>query len=106
MSSGLAQSRLQLACHNRIDASLKRLKTSYVDIYWIHRFDPETPIEETMKALHDVVESGKVCFPLVVFVNSCWVTGSLHWRELHVDLPGVPELRHPYFMAIWAALSS
>lgn len=43
-----------------IDNSLKRLRTSYVDLYQIHRFDPETPIEETMEALHDCVKSGKV----------------------------------------------
>jgi aryl-alcohol dehydrogenase (NADP+) len=43
-----------------IDASLKRLGTDYVDLYQIHRWDPETPIEETMEALHDVVKSGKV----------------------------------------------
>jgi len=43
-----------------VDASLKRLKTPYIDVLQIHRFDPSTPPEETMKALHDVVESGKV----------------------------------------------
>ncbi len=42
-----------------IDASLKRLGTDYVDLYQIHRFDPETPLEETLEALHDVVKSGK-----------------------------------------------
>jgi len=42
-----------------IDASLKRLGTDYVDLYQIHRFDPETPIEETLEALHDVVKAGK-----------------------------------------------
>ncbi len=42
-----------------IDDSLRRLGTDYVDLYIIHRFDPETPIEETMEALHDVVRSGK-----------------------------------------------
>jgi aryl-alcohol dehydrogenase-like predicted oxidoreductase len=42
-----------------IDASLRRLGTDFVDLYQIHRFDPETPIEETMEALHDVVKSGK-----------------------------------------------
>jgi aryl-alcohol dehydrogenase (NADP+) len=42
-----------------IDASLKRLDTDFVDLYQIHRFDPQTPIEETMEALHDVVKAGK-----------------------------------------------
>jgi aryl-alcohol dehydrogenase-like predicted oxidoreductase len=42
-----------------IDASLKRLALEYVDLYQIHRWDPLTPIEETMEALHDVVAAGK-----------------------------------------------
>ncbi len=42
-----------------IDNGLRRLGTDYVDLYQIHRFDPGTPIEETMEALHDVVKSGK-----------------------------------------------
>jgi 1-deoxyxylulose-5-phosphate synthase len=42
-----------------IDASLERLDLDYVDLYQIHRWDPRTPIEETMEALHDVVKSGK-----------------------------------------------
>ncbi|QKZ13738.1 aldo/keto reductase [Spirosoma sp. KUDC1026] len=42
-----------------IDASLKRLGTDYVDLYQIHRWDANTPIEETMEALHDVVKAGK-----------------------------------------------
>ena len=42
-----------------IDASLRRLGTDYVDLYQIHRFDSETPIEETLTALHDVVRAGK-----------------------------------------------
>jgi aryl-alcohol dehydrogenase-like predicted oxidoreductase len=42
-----------------IDASLKRLELDYVDLYQIHRWDPRTPIAETMEALHDVVKAGK-----------------------------------------------
>jgi aryl-alcohol dehydrogenase-like predicted oxidoreductase len=45
-----------------IDASLKRLKVDYVDLYQIHRFDPHTPIEETCEALHDVVKAGKALY--------------------------------------------
>ncbi len=42
-----------------IDNSLRRLGTDYVDLYQIHRWDPHTPIEETLEALHDVVKAGK-----------------------------------------------
>ena len=48
------------AIMEQIDASLTRLGTDYVDLYQIHRFDPETPVEETMEALHDLVKAGKV----------------------------------------------
>ena len=44
---------------HEIDESLRRLGTDYVDLYQIHRWDPEVPIEETMEALHDVVRAGK-----------------------------------------------
>lgn len=47
------------AIMTEIDHSLRRLGTDYVDLYQIHRWDPHTPIEETMEALHDVVKAGK-----------------------------------------------
>jgi aryl-alcohol dehydrogenase-like predicted oxidoreductase len=53
----------------QLDASLTRLGTEYVDLYQIHRFDPETPVEETMEALHDVVKAGKVRY---VGASSMW----------------------------------
>ena len=52
-----------------IDASLQRLGTDYVDLYQIHRLDPETPIEETLEALHDVVKSGKARY---IGASSMW----------------------------------
>jgi 1-deoxyxylulose-5-phosphate synthase len=45
---------------SELDNSLRRLGTDYVDLYQIHRWDPLTPIEETLEALHDVVKAGKV----------------------------------------------
>ena len=45
-----------------IDGSLRRLGTDYVDLYQIHRFDPHTPIDETLEALHDVVKAGKALY--------------------------------------------
>jgi 1-deoxyxylulose-5-phosphate synthase len=52
-----------------IDASLKRLGTDYVDLYIIHRFDPATPVEETVEALSDVVKAGKA---LYLGASSMW----------------------------------
>src|SRR5436305_529471 len=48
--------------HHSIDESLRRLGTDYVDLYQIHRFDYETPIEETLRALDDVVRAGKALY--------------------------------------------
>src|SRR5271165_938657 len=45
--------------HKQIDASLKRLRTDYVDLYQCHRYDADTPLEETMAALTEVVQAGK-----------------------------------------------
>ena len=52
-----------------IDASLRRLKLDYVDLYQIHRFDYGTPIEEVMEALHDVVKAGKARY---IGASSMW----------------------------------
>ncbi|KAI9008658.1 aldo/keto reductase [Hyaloraphidium curvatum] len=52
-----------------VDQSLKRLGTDYIDLYQIHRFDPNTPVEETMLALHDLVRSGKVRY---IGASSMW----------------------------------
>lgn len=70
-----------------VDASLKRLDLDYIDLLQIHRFDPNTPVKETMKALHDIVESGKVRY---IGASSMWAhqllemqyTARLHgWTE-------------------------
>lgn len=54
--SGLSRA----AIMEQVDASLRRLGTDYIDLYQIHRFDPQVPMLETMAALHDVVKAGKV----------------------------------------------
>src|SRR5207253_2677327 len=57
------------AIMEQIDASLARLGTDYVDLYQIHRFDQDTPVEETMEALHDVVKAGKARY---IGASSMW----------------------------------
>jgi aryl-alcohol dehydrogenase-like predicted oxidoreductase len=46
-----------------VEASLRRLKTDVLDLYFIHHFDPQTPLEETLRALNDLVQQGKVLYP-------------------------------------------
>src|SRR3954467_12012535 len=55
---GLSRKHIMESCH----ASLKRLQTDYVDLYQAHRFDYETPLEETMQAFDDLVRQGKVLY--------------------------------------------
>ncbi|KAK6079874.1 aldo/keto reductase [Seiridium cupressi] len=57
------------AIFNQVNASLRRLDTDYIDLLQVHRFDYDTPLEETMKALHDLVESGKVRY---IGASSMW----------------------------------
>ncbi|KIY49428.1 Aldo/keto reductase [Fistulina hepatica ATCC 64428] len=59
------------AIFNAVEASLVRLQTSYIDLLQIHRFDPDTSVEETMKALHDLVQSGKVRY-IGASSMRCW----------------------------------
>lgn len=59
------------AIMSEIDKSLKRLGTDYIDLYIIHRWDNDTPIEETMEALHDVVKAGKARY-IGASVMSAW----------------------------------
>ena len=64
-TSGLSRKRV----FHAVDASLQRLGLDYIDLYQIHRFDPHTPVEETMEALHDVVKAGKVRY---IGASSMW----------------------------------
>ena len=57
------------AIMTEVDHSLSRLGMDYIDLYQIHRFDPTTPIEETMEALHDVVKAGKARY---IGASSMW----------------------------------
>jgi aryl-alcohol dehydrogenase-like predicted oxidoreductase len=71
------------AVMEQVDASLTRLGTDYVDLYQTHRFDPHTPVEETMEALHDVVKAGKARY---IGASSMWAwqfSKMQHAADLH-----------------------
>ena len=66
-----------------IDHSLRRLGTDYVDLYQIHRWDPNTPIEETLEALHDVVKAGKARYIGASSMYAWQFAKALHTSERH-----------------------
>ena len=66
-----------------IDASLKRLGTDYVDLYQIHRWDYNTPIEETMEALHDIVKAGKARYIGASSMYAWQFAQALYTSDLH-----------------------
>ncbi len=84
--------------HKQIDGSLERLRTDYVDLYQCHRYDDDTPLEETMQALTEVVEAGK----------ARWI-GFSEWPadriQAALDLPGVARFvsSQPQYSALWRA---
>src|SRR3954471_5007668 len=82
--------------HKQIDASLRRLRTDFVDLYQCHRYDDNTPLEETMSALGEVVEAGK----------TRWI-GFSEWPVERIEqalaMPGVPKFvsSQPQYSMVW-----
>ena len=66
-----------------VEDSLKRLGTDYIDLYQIHRWDYETPIEETLSALHDLLRSGKVRYIGASSMHAYQLSKSLYLADLH-----------------------
>ena len=66
-----------------VEESLRRLGTDYVDLYQIHRWDPETPIEETLEVLHDLVKSGKVRYLGASSMHAWQFTRALYLADVH-----------------------
>jgi aryl-alcohol dehydrogenase-like predicted oxidoreductase len=84
--------------HKQIDASLRRLRTDHVDLYQCHRYDENTPLEETMKALTEVVRAGKARY----LGFSEW---SAEQIQAALDLPGVEKFvsSQPQYSMLWRA---
>src|ERR1051325_3557361 len=82
--------------HKQIDDSLRRLRTDYVDLYQCHRYDWDTPLEETMDALTEVVRSGKARY----LGFSEWPPDKI---QAALDLPGVETFvsSQPQYSMIW-----
>jgi len=82
--------------HKQLNDSLRRLNTDYVDLYQCHRYDEDTPLEETMQALTEVVEAGKVRY--VGF--SEWTAPQI---QAAMDIPGVVSFvsSQPQYSMLW-----
>jgi 1-deoxyxylulose-5-phosphate synthase len=80
----------------QLDASLKRLRTDYIDLYQCHRYDSKTPLEETMQALTDVVRQGKVRY--IGF--SEWPVEKI---RAAIEMPGVEKFvsSQPQYSLLW-----
>lgn len=79
---GLSRKHIMEQC----EASLKRLGVDYIDLYQCHRYDPETPLEETMRALDDLITQGKVLYVGVSEWSAVQISDALHLaRELNLD---------------------
>jgi aryl-alcohol dehydrogenase-like predicted oxidoreductase len=106
--------------HKQIDASLKRLRTDYVDLYQCHRYDEDTPLQETMQALTEVVEQGKARhigfseWPVARIEESLalagvskWVSSqpqySMLWRQPEVEVIPLCE-RESISQIVWSPL--
>ena len=72
-ASGASRRHIRLA----VEASLKRLKTDRLDIYFIHRFDERTPLPETLRALDDLVRQGKILYPAASYFSAWQVAKAL-----------------------------
>ncbi|MEV6284963.1 aldo/keto reductase family protein [Kribbella sp. NPDC051770] len=97
--TGLSRKHIQ----ESINASLKRLKTDYVDVYQAHRFDTETPLEETMEAFADVVRQGKALY----IGTSEWTADQLREghrlaRELRIPLVS----NQPQYNMLWRVIEA
>ena len=82
-----------------VEASLKRLKTDWLDLYQLHRPDPLTPIEETLRALDDLVHQGKVryigCSNMVA-----WQVVDAAWTARHLNLNGFVSCQDEYSLLV------
>jgi aryl-alcohol dehydrogenase-like predicted oxidoreductase len=84
--------------HKQLDASLQRLRTDHIDLYQCHRYDPHTPLEETMEALTEVVRQGKVRY----LGFSEWPADKI---RAALDVPGVERFvsSQPQYSMLWWA---
>jgi voltage-dependent potassium channel beta subunit len=87
---GLSRKHIMEQC----EASLKRLRTDYIDLYQCHRFDPDTPLEETVRAMDDLIHQGKILY----WGFSCWSADEIRRTlEICADRLYAPVSSQPHY---------
>jgi len=82
-----------------VEASLKRLKTDWIDLYQVHQPDPQTPIEETLRALDDLVRSGKVRY-IGCSNFPAWQVVAAQWTSRHHELDAFVSCQDEYSLLV------
>jgi len=96
---GLSRKHIMEQC----EASLKRLNTDYIDLYQCHRYDDETPLEETIRAMDDLIHQGKILY----WGFSCWPADKIHkTMELCSDRLFAPVSSQPHYNLLMRDLES
>ncbi len=83
--------------YDQVDVSLRRLRTDYIDLYQIHWWDPNTPIEETLRALDDLIRAGKVRYAGCSNFAS-WQVCESHWTAKTLGINGFVSMQPRYSM--------
>jgi aryl-alcohol dehydrogenase-like predicted oxidoreductase len=84
-----------------VEASLRRLRTEWIDVYQLHFPDPDTPIEETLRALDDLIRQGKVRY-IGCSNFAAWQLADAHWTSRHSGLHAFASCQNAYNMLTFA----
>ncbi|WP_332695675.1 aldo/keto reductase [Bosea sp. (in: a-proteobacteria)] len=87
---------------NAVEDSLRRLRTDWLDLYQIHRFDPRTPIEETLRALEDLTRQGKVRY-IGCSNFAPWQMADAAWTARHLNVAGFASCQDEYSLLVRGA---
>ncbi|MGZ8230466.1 MAG: aldo/keto reductase [Burkholderiales bacterium] len=97
--AGIRGGASRVAIMDAVDGSLKRLHTDWIDLYQLHAPDPVTPIEETLRALEDLIRQGKVrCIGCSNF--AAWQAVEAHWAARHLNLTPFSTCQNEYSLLV------
>jgi aryl-alcohol dehydrogenase-like predicted oxidoreductase len=97
--AGLRGGASRVAIMDAVEGSLKRLNTDWIDLYQLHAPDPATPIEETLRALEDLIRQGKVRY-IGCSNFAAWQAVEAHWTARHLNLTPFSTCQNEYSLLV------